>query len=65
MTIKELIEKLQQYNPNTEIFLRDADTDWKMPIHLRFDNEGRGVKPGEGFGAVALYGDYSETDSAF
>jgi hypothetical protein len=59
MKISDLIAELKKF-PDAEIFLRDPDSGYKMPIHLTFDNEGRGAEPGKGSGAVAITGYYHE-----
>lgn len=62
MTVQNLIDALKQYPPGVEIFLRDPDTGWKMPICIDYDNVGRGQKHGKGYGAVSITGEYHEAE---
>ena len=41
MNIKELIEILQQYSPDAETKILDADTGWVLPLHYAGDDEAK------------------------
>lgn len=36
MTVKELIEKLQEYDENTRVTLYDPDTNWLLPLKIEY-----------------------------
>jgi hypothetical protein len=64
MTVKELIEHLQRESPDSVVYILDADTDYRLPVHVGditrdlrvMMRESAKQRPGE----VLLWGSYQE-----